>query len=364
MARKKEGTDLNTILQSLKAKQFAPVYFLCGEEPYYIDAIAGYIEKHALDEPDKEFNQTVLYGNDIDALRLVAEAKRFPMMAERQVVIIKEAHHIKNLLGRAVEEDAPKEEKKEDKKLPPLAAYLENPQRSTVLVICYKYKTADKRTAVYKLLQKNAVYFESEKLYDNQVPDWISDFVKRKNYSINARASALLAEYLGNDLGKIANELGKLFLNLPVRQAGIPPKTEITETHIQNFIGISKEYNVFELQNALGKKEALKANRIVQHFASNPKDNPLVMTIGVLFSYFSKVLLYQSLPDKTQAASALRINPYFVRDYVTAANNYPFPKLKQVIHDLHEYDLRSKGIDNVSAGEGELLKELVYRILH
>lgn len=343
--------DFNQILSDLKAKKYEPVYFLMGDEPYFIDMISDYIETNVLDETEKEFNQSVLYGRDSSVNDLLASAKRFPMMSEKQVVILKEAQEMKDLL------DTKSEGK--DKAPSPFAAYIENPQTSTILVICYKYKTIDKRTSLAKLIDKKAVLFESKKLYDNQVADWIFNYLKSKDYTINQRAAGLLAEYLGTSLSKITNELDKLIINLP-------PKSEITAEHIQTNIGISKDYNVFELQNALGKKEVLKANRIINYFAANPKDNPFVVTISSLYSFFCKLLVYHFLPDKSKsaAASALGINPFFVGDYERAAKNFSPEKLKRIFSYLRDYDLKSKGVDRGSATEGELLKEMVFKILH
>lgn len=343
-------SDFTQILSDLKKKVYHPVYFLMGEETYFIDAISDYIENNVLDEMEKEFNQSVLYGRDVDLATVLSAAKRFPMMSNYQVVIVKEAQNIREF---AAKEKADKDEK------PPFLAYLENPQKSTILVICYKYKSIDKRTALAKSIAKHAVLFEAKKLYENQVPDWILGYLKGKSYSMSPRAAALLTEYLGNDLSKIANELDKLMINLPA-------KSEITEQHIQDNIGISKDYNIFELQTALGKKDILKANRIINYFASNPKDNPLVVTLVSLHSFFSKLLMYHFTPDKSKGgiASALGVNPFFVGDYERAARNYPVQKLRYIVGELRDYDLKSKGIENASVPDGELLKELVFKILH
>ncbi|MCX6294957.1 MAG: DNA polymerase III subunit delta [Bacteroidetes bacterium] len=344
--------EYNEIISELKKKTYRPIYFLMGEEPYFIDMISDYIENNVLDESEKEFNQTVLYGRDVSAAEIIGAAKRFPMMSEHQVIIIKEAQDIKDLIKKE------KEDKKEkDKQKTPFEAYLENPLPSTILVFCYKYKSIDKRTALAKLITKNAAIFESKKLYDNQVADWINNYLKSKDYSINQRAAGLLGEYLGTSLSKVTNELDKLIINLP-------PKSEITTEHIQTNIGISKDYNVFELNTAIGKKEVLKANRIINYFNSNPKDNPMVMTVASLYGYFCKVLIYHHLADKKTAASAMGVNPFFVKDYEVGAKNYSVGKLKSIFSYLREYDLKSKGLDRGSATEGELLKELIFKIMH
>lgn len=327
------------ILTNLRKKVYQPVYFLMGDETYFIDEICDYIANNVLDESEKEFNQSILYGKDTDVATIISEAKRFPLMGTHSVVIVKEAQHIR--------------------KIEDLEIYLDQPQPSTILVICYKYKTLDKRKKFTKELSKKAILFESKKLYDNQIPDWIQSYLSKRNYSIHPKAAYLLSEYLGSDLGKITNELDKLMLI-------IEKGREITSEIIERNIGISKDFNNFELNNALGKRDVLKSNLIAKHFAANPKDNPLVVTIGVLFGFFQKTLLYHTLKDKSKnnVASTLKINPFFVRDYELAARNYPKGKLVKIISYLREYDLKSKGVNNSSVSEGELLKELLYKILH
>ena len=329
----------NEILANLSKKVYQPVYFLMGDETYFIDEICDYMVNHVLDESEKEFNQTILYGKDTDVATIISESKRFPLIGTHRVVIVKEAQHIRKIEG--------------------LEVYLEQPQPSTILVICYKYKTLDKRKKFTKELAKKNVLFESKKLYDNQIPDWIQNHLSKHKYSIHPKAAFLLSEYLGADLGKITNELDKLML---VNKKG----QEITSDIIERNIGISKDFNNFELNNALGKRDILKSNLIIKHFAANPKDNPLVVTIGVLFGFFQKILLYHTLKDKSKknVASTLKVNPFFVRDYELAARNYTKGKLVKIISYLREYDLKSKGVNNNSVSEGELLKELIYKILH
>ena len=348
--------EYNAIISELKKKVYRPVYFLMGDEPYFIDIISDYIEQNVLDETEKEFNQTILYGRDVTAADVIGAAKRFPMMSEYQVIIVKEAQNIKDLVGKDKEED--KSKTKEKVKLP-FELYLENPQQSTILVICYKYKTVDKRTSIAKVIDKNAVLFESKKIYDDKVPDWINNYLKGKGYTVSPQASALLTEYLGTNLSKVSNELDKLMINLPAN-------SEISVDHIQTNIGISKDYNVFELQKAIGKKEVLKANRIINYFAANEKEHPMVMTVSSLFGYFCKLLTYHFLADKTKGsvASALGVNPFFVADYERAAKSFSLPKLKSIFGYLREYDLKSKGVDRGTASEGELLKELLFKIIH
>jgi DNA polymerase-3 subunit delta len=326
------------IISDFKKKNYKPIYFLMGEEPYFIDEISDYVAENVLAEHERDFNQTILYGKETNTLSIISEAKRYPMMAERQVVIVKEAQNINDL----------------DK----LAPYVEKPQTSTILVLCYKYKTLDKRKSFTKLLDKHAILFDSKKLYDNQLPDWIAQYLKEKGYSIQIKALHMLVEFLGNDLSKITNELGKLMII-------VPKGKEISADDIERNIGISKEYNIFELQKALGQKNILKANQIVFYFGANEKDNPLVMVVSALYTYFSKLLAAHYAEDKSPngLAVALKVNPYFVKEYQQAAKNYSANKIKNIFSYLRETDMKSKGVDNVSASDGELLKELVFKIL-
>jgi len=331
------------IISDLKKKIYYPVYLLTGEESYYIDRISDFIENNVLTEEEKEFNQSIIYGRDVDVPTIISYAKRFPMMSNYQVVIVKEAQDL----------DKPKPKMEE------LVSYVENPLSSTILVLNYKYKKVDKRKKFAKLIAKKGVFFESKKLYDNQVQSWITNYIQNKNLKITPKASALLAEYLGTDLGKIANEVGKLTINLKEGE-------EINDILIEKNIGISKDYNIFELQKALAQRDIVKANRIANYFAANPKDNPIVKTIIILYNYFSSILLYHRLKDKSRnnVAAKLGINPFFVKDYEIAARNYNIAKVVKIISYLREYDLKSKGVDNISATDGELLKELLFKILH
>ena len=355
--------EVTQILTDLKRKIFKPVYFLSGEEAYYIDLISDYIEKNVLDESEQEFNQTILYGKDSDMNTIISAAKRFPMMSEYQVVIVKEAQNLKELGkttgGDDEDEEVETKSKKGASSPNALVGYLQQPQTSTILVFCYKYKTIDKRSVVYKSLQKNHVFLETKKMYDNQIPEWITSFVQEKKFKIGPKASFLLAEFLGNDLSKITNEVEKLFINLKEGE-------EITGDAVQNNIGISKEFNVFELQEALAKKDILKANRIINYFSANEKEHPAVMTLSLLYGYFSKILVYHFAPDKSKFAVAqtLGVNPFFVDGYVKAAQNYGTAKLKAIFGYLKEYDLKTKGVDNSGVNNGELMKELIFKILH
>ena len=327
------------IIIQIDNKVFQPVYFLMGEETFYIDKISDYISKNVLSEEEKEFNQTTLYGKDIDVATIISEAKQFPFGSAHRVVIVKEAQDI-----RSIDQ---------------LELYFDNPLPSTILVICYKYKKIDKRKSFGKNLSKKSVLFESKKLYENQIPAWIKGQLKEKNFNIDENSSHLLSEYLGNDLSKISNELGKLILNIKEGET-------ITAKIIEENIGISKDFNVFELQTAIGKKDILKSNKIIKHFSENPKNHPFVLTLSSLFSYFQKVMIYHSLKDKSKnnAASQLGVNPYFLGQYQLAASNYSMSNLFTIFSYLKEYDLKSKGIQNPSVPENELLRELTFKILH
>ena len=311
-----------------------------GEEPYYIDKISEFIENNILDEAEKGFNQMVLYGRDVTIDDIISNSKRFPMMADYQVVIVKEAQD----LSRKIEK---------------LASYAENPQPTTILVINFKYKKLDKRKALYKTLNKTGFVFESKKLYENQVAEWIRRILAGQNYNISPKASQMLVEFLGTDLSKIDNELNKLKIVLP-------EGTQITPEHIEENIGISKDFNNFELRKAVGDKDIVKAHRIAKYFADNPKDNPMVVTISLLFSFFSQLLHLHGMNDKTprSVASALRINPYFVNEYLTAARNYPMKKVSTVIALLRDFDVKGKGVGASAVPQGDLLKELLVRILN
>ena len=335
------------ILKDLKNRKFKPLYLLHGEEPFYIDQISSYVEHQLLPDAEKGFNQTVFYGKDTDPMSVLNASKRYPMMADYQVVIVKEAQDMK--WGK--DDD-------DKKTINPLLNYLENPLSGTILVFCYKYGKFDKRKKIYKAIEKNGLVFESTALYDNKIPGWIEAYITGRGYRISQQAAYMLTEYLGNDLSKIANELEKLMLN-------IAPGLEITLEQIHTNIGISKEYNIFELQTALGKKDIFKVNQVINYFGANPKANPLVLVLGNLNNYFSKVLAYHYVKDKSpqNLARELGVNPYFIKDYEQAARNYDYGKTIMIISYLREYDLKSKGVDSFT-DDGELLKELMFKILH
>jgi DNA polymerase-3 subunit delta len=330
--------EVKQLVTDIQQGNIKPIYFLMGDEPYYIDKISEYIENNILDETEKGFNQMVLYGYDADVETIVSNAKRFPMMAERQVIIVKEAQE----LFRTIEK---------------LTDYASNPQPSTVLVLNYKYKTIDKRKALYKAISKNGLVFESKPLYENKIPDWIRRVLQSKNYTIVPKASQMLVEFLGTDLSKISNELNKL-------QIVLPEGTQITPEHIEENIGVSKDYNNFELRKAIGERNELKAFKIANYFANNPKDNPFVVTVSLLFAFFSQLLQYHGLQDKTprSVALALKVNPYFVNDYITAAHNYPMKKVSAVVSVLREFDVKGKGVGANNIPQGDLLKELLVKI--
>lgn len=339
MSKKTSVDQFDEILRDLKNRIYHPVYFLCGEEPYYIDQISDYVEENVLNEMEKEFNQTIVYGQDISEADLIATCKRYPMMSEYQVVIVKEAQNMK--------------------KIEDLKSYVENPVSSTILVLCYKYKTVDRRKEFGKILDKKTVYYLSEKIKDYKLAEWIEKFVKSQKMKISPRSSALLAEFLGNDLAKISNEIGKLKILLP-------EGTEINDDIIQQNIGISKDYNIFELQNALGDKDVLKSNRILNYFAANKKSHPIQMTIPSLYGYFSKILRYHmvsNLPAKDIAAE-LGVHEFFVRDYARYAKSYSPGKLLKIMEYLLDADLKSKGVNTTESDDLEIMKELFFKILH
>ncbi len=332
--------EARQIVTDIQKGNIKPIYFLMGEEPYYVDKISDFIAENILTEEERGFNQMTIYGRDSNIDDIVSNAKRYPMMAERQVVIVKEAQD----LSRTIEK---------------LVDYAENPQPTTVLVVCYKYKKIDKRKKLHKAIAKTGVIFEGKRMYENQVGDWITKTLKARGFGISPKAAQMLVEFLGTDLGKIDNELQKL-------QLICPEGTSISPEIIEQNIGISKDFNNFELRKAIGEKDTLKAHRIINYFAQNPKDNPMVVTISLLFSYFSQILQYHGLNDKSKGAVAkqLKVNPYFVSDYVNAARNYPMKKVSNAISLLQETDVKSKGVGAANVSQGDLLKELLVKIMN
>ena len=328
------------IVNNIKSGNIKPIYFLMGEESYYIDKLSDYIEENVLSEDEKGFNQTVLYGRDVSIEDIVSTAKRYPMMAERQVVIVKEAQDLSRTIDK-------------------LESYVENPMLSTVLVFCYKYKTLDKRKKMTKMIDKVGVVFESKKLYENQVGDWIKRVLSGKNYTIEPKANAMLVEFLGTDLSKINNELEKL-------QIILPKGSMITAKHIEENIGFSKDFNVFELRKAIGERNQLRAYTIADNFAQNPKENPIVVTTSLVFSFFVQLLKYHGLKDRNpkNVASVLGINPFFLKDYDTALRNYPMRKVSQIVAALRDVDVKSKGVGANALPQSDLLREMLYKIFN
>ena len=327
------------ILSDIHKKNFAPIYFLTGDEPYFIDMISDTIENEALDEADRAFNQIVLYGRDVDVETIANHARSFPMMGDRMVVIVKEAQDVKNL---------------ED-----FEAYLDAIPETTLLVFAYKYKKFDRRKALAKKVDKKGVWFESKKLYDNNIPGWIQNYLKADGYSITPKATQMLADFLGTDLHKIANELKKLTIALPKNKS-------IDDADVERNIGISKDYNAFELQNAIGSRDVLKANRIVNYYGDNGKDNPLLVTVISLYGYFTKLIKLHCAQDKSQAnlASVLGVNPFFVKDYLAASRNYPPATCIRCISILREFDMKSKGYNSGDVSEKDLYREMIFKLMH
>lgn len=329
---------------SFKKKDFAPVYLFHGAETYYIDQLEAELEKYGLQEHERAFNQTIVYGKDADHLAIVDAARRFPMMAERQLVIVREAQDM-----RGINE---------------LANYADKPSPTTILVLCHKHKKLSGNTKLAKTIKAKGVIFEAKPLYDNQVPDWISSYLREKKHSIEPAAANLLGEYLGTSLSKIANELDKLLINLPAA-------TTVTVKIVEDQVGISKDYNVFELQKALGQKDAVKVARIINYFSANPKAGPLPVVMASLYNYFSKLFMLSELRSRSASeqeilkALKLRSN-FFLREYNASLRNYPRAKIAQVISILREYDLKSKGVGSLTAAreDGALLKELSFKIMN
>ena len=333
------ANEANHIINDIKKGNIKPIYFLMGEEPYYIDKICDVLIDNVLEEAQRSFNQMTLYGKDIKIEDIVYQAKRYPMMSDRQLVIVKEAQD----LSRTIEK---------------LASYIEQPQPTTVLVICYKYKKLDKRKKLHKLIAKQGVIFEGKKYYDYQVTPWIEKTLGEEGYSILPKASQMLVEFLGTDLGKIQNELSKLKLILT-------KGTQITPQHIEENIGISKDFNNFELRKAIGSKNKIKAFQIITYFNQNPKDNPVIVTISLLYSFFIQLMMYHGSPDKSKQhiARLLKINPFFVDEYATAARYYPMKKVSSVIAILRDADLKSKGVGASPLMQRDILKEVLIHIM-
>ena len=336
----KQGITYDQVMSDLRRKAYKPIYFLMGEEAYYIDQISDYIQASVLDESQREFDLTIVYGKDADLTTIINAAKRYPMMSPYQVVIVKEAQSIKDW--------------------DPMQYYLSNPSQSTILVFAYKYGSPDKRRKWVLDISKIGVVFESEKLRDYEMGAWINAYARNKNVTVDVKAIQMLTEFLGTNLSKVANELDKLLLTKPSNTSIITPE------QVEKNIGISKDFNVFELQDALIERNVLKANRIIRYFADNKKNNPLVMVLPQLFGLFSNLMIFHYLKDRSQVAvaSELKINPFFVKKYEMAAKNYGAWKTMNIISWIRETDARSKGVDSNGVEDGELMKELIFKILH
>ena len=333
------------VLRDLKAGKYAPVYFLQGEEPFFIDQISDYIEANALQPHDRGFNQLVVYGKDVTMMDILNNARRFPMMSDRQVVIVKEAQNILNL-GR---EDIDNQ----------LISYLRNPLPSTILVFAHKYKSLDGRKQLSKELDKAAVFVKSEKIKDHLLPGWIETYVKAKGHSIDNPTAVFLAEAIGNNLEVISNEVDKIIINFANPSA-------ITKELIQKYVGINKEYNNFELTKAIGVRDTLKVSKIIEYFSQNPKNHPLIPIVALIFSYFQKIALLHQNKSASEAdlARILGVNPYFIKEYKIAANNYRLGKVIDCFSFIREADLRSKGVDASGWEDKEILRELLFKIMH
>jgi DNA polymerase-3 subunit delta len=334
----------DVILKEVKSKVYKPVYFLYGDEPYYLEVIADLLESQVVPEHEKGFNQFIIYGKDSDVAGVLSYARRFPFMAERQLILVKDANKLAGIDSKD--------------QLARLEDYVQNPLKSTVFVLCFQ-ANADERKSHIKAFNTHGVVVQSKKLYDNKLPEWVASYCQGEGVKISPKAVQMLVDNIGNDLKRLTNEIKKIMVNLRVDQG-------VDADVVERFVGISKEYNVFEFQKSLIQRDVIKANRIVSHFAANSKDNPLAPMLIILFGFFAKLLLAHSSKDKSERglAAELGINPFFVKDYSLAMRNYSLPKVAQVIHYLRECDGRLKGLDGVSYAEGELLKELVFKIVH
>ena len=329
---------VDKILSDWKKAKFKPVYWLEGEEEYYIDILVNYAERKILTEAEAGFNLTVFYGKDADWTAVINACRRYPMFAERQVVILKEAQQMRDI----------------DK----LEPYIDKPLTSTVFVVAYKEKKVDGRSKLAKLLKEKAEMYTSKKLYDNQLPDWTSELIRSKGYEITQKALLLLVDHIGNDLSRINNEIDKLLVN-------VGDSRRISEDDIEKYVGVSKEYNVFELQDAFAKKDKAKAIRIIQYFEGNPKAGPIQLILPSIYNFFSKVYMIFGQParDDKGVAAAIGVNPYFVKDYLAAVRNYNYEGIEQGLLLLHAYNLKSVGVGSVGAEDASLLKELVVKIM-
>jgi DNA polymerase-3 subunit delta len=338
------NTTFSQLIKDLKAEKFLPVYLIHGEEPYYIDLIANYVEENVLTGPEKEFNQTIIYGRDVSVVQVINQCKAYPMMGNLQLVVLREAQDMDLRKSDAFK---------------PMLTYMQNPPPHTMLVICHKYKKAPATWVNYTTKAANIAGFESAKIKDYKIGEWIADHVNEQGYSISNKGCSMLAEFLGNDLEKIVNELSKLFINHPKEKP-------INEEIIEKYIGISKDYNLYELTDAMARRDVSKAHRIVFHFADNPKENPIFRIIPTLFSFFTKILLYHSIPDKSRGnpERILGVATFQLNTYNIAARHYSPIQCIKAVSLLRAYASRAVGIENSSTPNEELVKELVFRIMN
>ena len=339
-------TLIKQIENDIKNNSFSPIYLLMGEEEYYIDYLTKLIQKNSLKDHEKDFNLNIVYGKDTSIADIISISKQYPVMSEKKLVIVKEAQDLvkKDIDGNSLDD---------------LISYVNSPLDSTILVLNFKHKSLDKRKAIYKAILKNGLVFESKKLYENQAQDWIISYLQSFGFTIDKKSSFLITELLGTDINKIANELDKLIV--------LKSKVKtINSDDVEKFIGISKDFNVFELRKAIGEKNLFKCMKIIDYFSKNPKSNPIVVIVSLIFDFFVKLFIYHSLFDKSDksVASALKVNPYFVKDYSSAARNYSMKSISSKISILREFDLKSKGLGATNITNSDLLKELIFKLLH
>ena len=339
-------TLIKQIENDIKNNTFSPIYLLMGEEEYYIDYLTKLIQKNSLKDHEKDFNLNIVYGKDTTVADIISISKQYPVMSEKKLVIVKEAQDLvkKDIDGNSFDD---------------LISYINSPLNSTILVLNFKHKSLDKRKAIYKAILKNGLVFESKKLYENQAQDWIISYLQSFDFTIDKKSSFLITELLGTDINKIANELDKLIV--------LKSKVKtINSDDVEKFIGISKEFNVFELRKAIGEKNLFKCMKIIDYFSKNPKSNPIVVIVSLIFDFFVKLFIYHSLSDKSDrsVASALKVNPYFVKDYSSSAKNYSMKSISSKISILREFDLKSKGLGATNITNSDLLKELIFKLLH
>ncbi len=343
MAASSVKTDFEIIKNDIINRRFKPIYLFMGDESFFIDELTELLSQTVLSETEKDFNMLTFYGVDSDVNDIIASARRYPMMADYQLIIVKEAQNLD--------------------KFELLDVYAKNPMLTTILVLNYKHGTIDKRKAVVKKIDKIGVVYESKKLYDNQMPGFIISYLKAKNIGIDMKSAQMLSDFIGNDISKLIPQLQKLEVSLPSQ----PANRRITAEMIEKNVGISKDYNNFELVKAVANKDISAASKIVDHFNKNSKENPIMVTVSVLFNYFSNLLECFWLPrkDESSVMAALNIkSSFFVRDYMAGIRSYNAKKVMEIITDLRTVDAASKGIDNISATHGELLKVLIYKIMH